>query len=98
MSDYQLDKNIFADTKIPASPNRSFRYFLYGVVYWIIGLGVIVASVVAGVSWLAFCFGSIIIGILLIIFAPNLIFFPFLFIAVGVEIMKNSKKLIFFGK
>jgi hypothetical protein len=43
--------------------------FLLGFTIWGI-------AIVALVSWLAFCFGSIIIGILLLIFAPYVLLAP----------------------
>ncbi|MBN2817267.1 MAG: molecular chaperone DnaJ [Campylobacterales bacterium] len=38
--------------------------------------------------WLGFCFGSIIIGILLLIFAPRILFFPFnFFLLLGLRLI-----------
>ena len=38
--------------------------------------------------WLGFCFGSIVIGILLLIFAPRILFFPFnFFLLIGVKLI-----------
>lgn len=44
-----------------------------------LGIGVYVASFMVGFSWLAFCFGSILVGILLLIFAPHILLAPFSF-------------------
>jgi len=52
------------------------------------GFAFIIAGIVLEVMWLGFCFGSIIIGILLLIFAPRILFFPFnFFLLVGLRIM-----------
>jgi hypothetical protein len=52
------------------------------------GFAFIIAGIVLEFMWLGFCFGSIIIGILLLIFAPRILFFPFnFFLLIGVRIM-----------
>lgn len=62
------------------------------------GVAFILAGIVLEVMWLGVCFGSIIIGILLLIFAPRILFFPFnFFLLVGLRIMyaeafKNFEK------
>ena len=43
----------------------------------LIGVVLIVAAFAVEISWLAFCFGSVLIGILLLIFAPAILFAPF---------------------
>ncbi|WLI89242.1 hypothetical protein Q4S45_21510 [Massilia sp. R2A-15] len=43
----------------------------------IIGIALMIAGVVAGVAWIGFCFGSVIGVILILIFAPPLLFAPF---------------------
>jgi len=45
----------------------------------IIGLSFIALGIFLEVMWLGFVFGSVIIGILLLIFAPRILFFPFTF-------------------
>ncbi|MEA2098961.1 MAG: DnaJ domain-containing protein [Campylobacterota bacterium] len=58
----------------------------------IIGLAVIALGVFLEVMWLGFCFGSIIIGILLLIFAPRILFFPFtFFLLIGLTIIKGRE-------
>lgn len=57
------------------------------------GIALYIGGTIAGVAWLAFCFGTVIIGVLLLIFSPGILFAPFLFgfsmgtalIAVGCE-------------
>jgi len=54
----------------------------------IFGIAFIIAGIVLEVFWLGFCFGSIIIGILLLIFAPKILFFPFnFFLLIGLRII-----------
>ena len=57
----------------------------------ILGLSVIAFGVFLEVMWLGVCFGSIIIGILLLIFAPRILFFPFtFFLLIGLTIIKGK--------
>ena len=62
------------------------------------GFAFILAGIALEVMWLGICFGSIIIGILLLIFAPRILFFPFnFFLLIGLRIMyaeafKNFEK------
>jgi len=54
----------------------------------IFGLAFIALGIFLEVMWLGFCFGSIVIGILLLIFAPRILFFPFnFFLLVGVKLI-----------
>ena len=43
----------------------------------LIGVALIIAAFAVEVSWLAFCFGSVLIGILLLLFAPGILLAPF---------------------
>jgi len=52
------------------------------------GVAFIIAGVVLEFFWLGFCFGSIIIGIILLIFAPRILFFPFtFFLLIGLKLI-----------
>ncbi len=54
----------------------------------VFGFAFIIAGIALEVMWLGVCFGSIIIGILLLIFAPRILFFPFnFFLLIGLRIM-----------
>ena len=54
----------------------------------IIGFGFIALGVFLEVMWLGFVFGSVVIGILLLIFAPRILFFPFnFFLLLGLKVM-----------
>jgi hypothetical protein len=58
----------------------------------ILGLGVIALGIVLEFMWFGFCFGSIIIGVLLLIFAPSVLFFPFnFFLLIGLSIINPAK-------
>ncbi|MDQ7045405.1 MAG: molecular chaperone DnaJ [Sulfurimonas sp.] len=58
----------------------------------ILGLILIALGVFLEFMWLGFCFGSIIIGILLLVFAPRILFFPFnFFLVLGLSIMNPLK-------
>jgi len=52
------------------------------------GFAFIALGIFLEVMWLGFCFGSIVIGVLLLIFAPRILFFPFnFFLLVGVRLI-----------
>jgi len=54
----------------------------------IIGFGFIALGIFLEVMWLGFVFGSVVIGILLLIFAPRILFFPFsFFLLLGLKII-----------
>jgi len=60
----------------------------------IIGYALIALGVFLEFTWLGICFGSVIIGVLLLIFAPRILFFPFnFFLVLGFVTMsgKNYK-------
>ena len=59
----------------------------------VIGLAVIALGIFLEVMWLGVCFGTIIVGILLLIFAPSILFFPFnFFLVLGLSIMGVQPK------
>ena len=41
------------------------------------GLGLWVGSITIGVAWVTFCFGTIVIGVLLLLLAPGILLAPF---------------------
>lgn len=54
----------------------------------LLGFAFIILGIVLEVMWLGFCFGSIIIGILLLLLAPRILFFPFnFFFLVGLRFL-----------
>ncbi len=57
-----------------------------------LGLAIIALGVFLEVMWLGVCFGTVIIGILLLIFAPSILFFPFnFFLVIGLSVMNPLK-------
>ncbi len=57
----------------------------------ILGLAIIALGVFLEVMWLGVCFGTVIIGIVLLIFAPSILFFPFnFFLVLGLAIMHGK--------
>ncbi|WP_141831572.1 hypothetical protein [Herbaspirillum sp. SJZ107] len=55
---------------------------LVGLVFLLCGLGLLCAAVAAEIAWLGFFFGTVIVGIGLLFFAPALLLLP---LAVSVE-------------
>lgn len=52
------------------------------------GFAFIALGIFLEVMWLGFCFGSVVIGILLLIFAPRILFLPFnFFLLIGLRLM-----------
>lgn len=49
---------------------------LVGLLSFLLGLVIWGVAITALLSWLAFCFGSVIIGVLLLIFAPYVLLAP----------------------
>ncbi len=57
----------------------------------ILGFGVIALGVFLEVLWLGVCFGTVVIGIVLLIFAPRILFFPFnFFLVIGLAMIGTS--------
>lgn len=44
------------------------------------GIGMLIAGVMAQIAWLGLCFGTVIIGVAMLLFSPALLFLPFNFI------------------
>lgn len=58
----------------------------------VLGFGLIALGIFLEVMWLGVCFGTVIIGILLLIFAPGILFFPFnFFLVLGLSVMNPGK-------
>lgn len=57
----------------------------------ILGLAIIALGVFLEVLWLGVCFGTVIVGIALLIFAPRILFFPFnFFLILGLTTMHGK--------
>jgi hypothetical protein len=59
----------------------------------LIGLSLISLGIFLEVLWLGVCFGTVIIGIVLLIFAPQILFFPFtFFLVLGMAFLKSPNQ------
>ena len=55
------------------------------------GIAIIALGISLEVMWLGVCFGTVIIGILLLIFAPRILFFPFnFFLVIGLTLIAGK--------
>lgn len=50
-----------------------------GIFQVLCGLGLWAFGIIIGVSWITFCFGTVVIGVLLLILAPWVLLVPFTF-------------------
>jgi hypothetical protein len=57
---------------------------------WIVGIALIILGICLEISWLGICFGSIILGIVLLLFAPEILLLPLVISSLGVAIMKGE--------
>ena len=48
-----------------------------GALLTVLGVALIICGITAQIAWLAFCFGTVIIGVLLLFFAPTILFIPY---------------------
>ena len=65
----------------------------YGMIA--MGLVVFAAGIAVEVAWLAFCFGSVIVGLLLLFLAPLLLMGPFFFFScIGWVLIAGGAKLL----
>ncbi len=59
----------------------------------ILGVGFIVAAFAVEVAWVGFTFGSVVVGVLLLIFAPGILLLPFNFLfAIGVALLAGGEQ------
>lgn len=73
---------------------------IYGLFLVCVALAIYAAAISIGIAWVAFCFGTIFIGILLLLFAPLLLLSPPMFVfslghapmAYGVKLLVKSKQ------
>ena len=63
----------------------------------LIGAAIIVGAIVIEISWLAICFGSVLLGVILLIFAPHILFAPFTIgTALGLALMASCEEQGYF--
>ncbi len=54
----------------------------------LLGLAFIILGIFLEITWIGFVFGSVVIGVLLLLFAPRILFFPFnFFVLLGARLM-----------
>ena len=58
------------------------------------GASCVVIGGVAGVAWVTFCFGSVIGAILIVLFAPPLLFLPFGLSVYGLAIFSKGVSML----
>lgn len=63
----------------------------------ILGFALIAFGIFLEILWLGVCFGSVIIGIILLIFAPRILFFPFNFFLVLGLVTINGKNYKYYN-
>lgn len=68
--------------------------FLTGIFCILWGLAWIAIGVIAGASWIAFCFGSVLGVILILLFAPPLLFLPFGLCVYGLAILSKGLEML----
>jgi hypothetical protein len=57
----------------------------------ILGFGIIAFGIFLEILWLGVCFGTVIVGIALLIFAPRILFFPFnFFLVIGLAMVAGG--------
>lgn len=57
------------------------------LVVLLVGVGIVVLGVMAEIAWLGICFGTVIIGIVMLLFSPRLLILPVTFIIMPGVIM-----------
>lgn len=63
--------------------------FFKGLLRVVVGMSLIAVGLAAQFAWLTFCFGTVIIGILMLLFARQFLFGPFVFLCIpGYQTMK----------
>ena len=68
---------------------------ILGLVFILCGVALIVGGVIAEIAWLAFCFGTVIVGILLLFFMPIILLAPLTFgWAIGIGLFAKGFELI----
>jgi hypothetical protein len=59
----------------------------------ILGVGFIIGGILLEIAWLGVCFGTIIVGLVLLIFAPGILLVPFNFgLASGVVLLTSCEE------
>lgn len=54
-----------------------------GLAIMLVGAAIFLLGIAAGVAWIVFCFGTVIIGLILLFFLPAILFAPFGICSIG---------------
>ena len=65
----------------------------FGLLFVICGLFVMIGAVAAEIAWLGLCFGTVIIGIVMLFLAPHVLFAPFM-IGIGMTLWESGLAMI----
>ena len=58
----------------------------------LIGSGIIIGTIALEIVWLGLCFGTVIVGVVLLIFAPEILVMPFTIgMALGLALINSCK-------
>ena len=68
--------------------------YLIGAACILAGIGLWGLAIFALVSWWVFCFGSVVIGLLLLFFAPHLLLFPLVINVPGTGLISLGVRVI----
>ncbi len=56
-----------------------------------IGFAIIALGIFLEVLWLGVCFGTVVVGVILLVFAPRILFFPFnFFFVIGLAMIGSG--------
>ncbi len=68
---------------------------LLGLLFIISGVLMMIGAFVAEIAWLGFCFGTVVIGVLMLFFAPLLLMAPFFFLfGIGTTLWASGMAMI----
>ena len=79
---------------------------MYGLLLVCVALVIYTTAISIGIAWFAFCFGTFLIGVILLLFAPLLLITPPMFVfslghapmAYGMKLLVNSKQELWEGQ
>ncbi|MDR1007291.1 MAG: hypothetical protein LBL65_01840 [Campylobacteraceae bacterium] len=57
---------------------------------WIAGIVLVILGIWLEIVWLGICFGSIVLGIVLLLFAPEILLLPLAISSLGLDIIKGE--------
>lgn len=64
--------------------------FFKGLFQVCLGVAMIIGFGAAGIAWVSACFATVIVGILLLIFAPHILLFPFGIAMYGIAYVESG--------